>query len=136
LYEEFEANWTGNIVLLARRASLADLARRFDITWFLQAMHKYRRLLGEVLLASFSLQLFGLVTPLFFQRRRRVSICRAMPAAPTASRSAQAWISGWHGAEQRVRASAIGASAARSPRRRSSASQCYRTCWRGVACGP
>src|SRR6185369_7018218 len=64
---EFEADWTGRIVLMARRASLADLGRRFDITWFLQAMHKYRRLLGEVLLASFFLQLFGLVTPLFFQ---------------------------------------------------------------------
>ncbi|WP_316167834.1 MULTISPECIES: type I secretion system permease/ATPase [unclassified Bradyrhizobium] len=64
---EFEANWTGTVVLMARRASLSDLARRFDITWFLQAMHKYRGLLGEVLLASFFLQLFGLVTPLFFQ---------------------------------------------------------------------
>ncbi|BAM90339.1 toxin secretion ABC transporter ATP-binding and membrane protein [Bradyrhizobium oligotrophicum S58] len=64
---EFESNWTGMVVLMARRASLTDLARRFDITWFLQAMHKYRRLLGEVLLASFFLQLFGLVTPLFFQ---------------------------------------------------------------------
>ncbi|MGJ5135008.1 type I secretion system permease/ATPase [Bradyrhizobium oligotrophicum] len=64
---EFEANWTGTVVLMARRASLTDLARRFDITWFLQAMHKYRRLLGEVLLASFFLQLFGLVMPLFFQ---------------------------------------------------------------------
>ena len=30
-------------------------------------MHKYRRLLGEVLLASFFLQLFALATPLFFQ---------------------------------------------------------------------
>ncbi|WP_315784639.1 MULTISPECIES: type I secretion system permease/ATPase [unclassified Bradyrhizobium] len=64
---EFESNWTGTVVLMARRASLTDLARRFDITWFLQAMQKYRRLLGEVLLASFFLQLFGLVTPLFFQ---------------------------------------------------------------------
>jgi subfamily B ATP-binding cassette protein HlyB/CyaB len=64
---EFEENWTGQIVLMARRASLSDLARRFDITWFLQAMHKYRRLLGEVLIASFFLQLFALVTPLFFQ---------------------------------------------------------------------
>ncbi|WP_316179583.1 type I secretion system permease/ATPase [Bradyrhizobium sp. SZCCHNRI1009] len=64
---EFEANWTGTVVLMARRASLTDLARRFDVTWFLQAMQKYRRLLGEVLLASFFLQLFGLVTPLFFQ---------------------------------------------------------------------
>lgn len=64
---EFEANWTSRLVLMTRRASLTELARRFDITWFLQAMHKYRRLLGEVLLASFFLQLFGLVTPLFFQ---------------------------------------------------------------------
>jgi subfamily B ATP-binding cassette protein HlyB/CyaB len=64
---EFEHDWTGRIVLMARRASLADLGRRFDVTWFLQAMHKYRRLLGEVLVASFFLQLFGLATPLFFQ---------------------------------------------------------------------
>src|SRR5882757_4419249 len=64
---EFEYDWTGRVVLMARRASLADVARRFDITWFLQAMHKYRYLLGEVLIASFFLQLFALVTPLFFQ---------------------------------------------------------------------
>lgn len=64
---DFEADWSGRVVLMARRASLSDLARRFDITWFLQAMVKYRRLLGEVLLASFFLQLFALVTPLFFQ---------------------------------------------------------------------
>jgi subfamily B ATP-binding cassette protein HlyB/CyaB len=64
---EFEYDWTGRVVLMARRASLADVARRFDITWFLQAMHKYRGLLGEVLIASFFLQLFALVTPLFFQ---------------------------------------------------------------------
>jgi subfamily B ATP-binding cassette protein HlyB/CyaB len=64
---EFEARWNGLLVLIARRASLVELARRFDITWFLQAMHKYRGLLAEVLLASFFLQLFALVTPLFFQ---------------------------------------------------------------------
>jgi subfamily B ATP-binding cassette protein HlyB/CyaB len=65
--EEFEALWTGRLVLMTRRATLGDLARKFDITWFLQAMGKYRLLLGEVLVASFFLQLFGLVTPLFFQ---------------------------------------------------------------------
>ena len=64
---EFEYDWTGRVVLMTRRASLADVARRFDVAWFLQAMHKYRSLLTEVLLASFFLQLFGLVTPLFFQ---------------------------------------------------------------------
>jgi ATP-binding cassette, subfamily B, bacterial HlyB/CyaB len=64
---EFEQEWTGRILLMTRRASLADLGRRFDVTWFLQAMHKYRRLLGEVLIASFFLQLFALFSPLFFQ---------------------------------------------------------------------
>jgi ATP-binding cassette, subfamily B, bacterial HlyB/CyaB len=64
---EFDYDWTGRVVLMTRRATLADVARRFDITWFLQAMHKYRRILTEVLVASFFLQLFGLVTPLFFQ---------------------------------------------------------------------
>jgi len=65
--EELMRAWSGRLVLLARRASLGELARRFDVGWFLQAIHKYRRLLIEVLLASFFLQLFALVTPLFFQ---------------------------------------------------------------------
>ena len=64
---ELEAVWDGRLVLMARRAGLTDLARRFDITWFLGAIHKYRRLLSEVLVASFFLQLFALVSPLFFQ---------------------------------------------------------------------
>jgi len=64
---EFEALWNGRLVLMARRASLSDLSRRFDISWFLGSIQKYRRLLGEVLIASFFLQVFALVSPLFFQ---------------------------------------------------------------------
>ncbi len=64
---EFEAWWDGQLVLMTRRAGLVDLSRRFDITWFLGAIHKYRRLLGEVLVASFFLQVFALISPLFFQ---------------------------------------------------------------------
>ncbi|HEY6717008.1 MAG TPA: type I secretion system permease/ATPase [Reyranella sp.] len=64
---ELEAVWDGRLVLMTRRARLTDLARRFDVTWFLGAMHKYRGLLSEVLVASFFLQLFALVSPLFFQ---------------------------------------------------------------------
>lgn len=64
---ELEAEWSGQLVLMTRRAGLGDLARRFDIGWFLQAMHKYHRLLTEVLVASFFLQLFALISPLFFQ---------------------------------------------------------------------
>jgi len=64
---ELEAIWDGDVVLMTRRASLTDLSRRFDISWFLGAVHKYRRLLGEVLIASFFLQVFGVISPLFFQ---------------------------------------------------------------------
>ena len=64
---DFEAQWDGRLVVMARRASLADLGRRFDFTWFLGAVHRYRRLLGEVVVASFFLQLFALISPLFFQ---------------------------------------------------------------------
>src|SRR4029079_10560673 len=64
---DLEAIWDGSIVLMTRRAGLVDLSRRFDVTWFFGAIHKYRRLLGEVLVASFFLQLFSLISPLFFQ---------------------------------------------------------------------
>jgi subfamily B ATP-binding cassette protein HlyB/CyaB len=64
---EFEAVWDGRLVLMTRRVGLTDLSRRFDIGWFIGAIHKYRYLLGEVLAASLFLQLFALVSPLFFQ---------------------------------------------------------------------
>jgi ATP-binding cassette, subfamily B, bacterial HlyB/CyaB len=65
--DELLAIWDGGLILMTRRAGLSDIGRRFDISWFLGAIHKYRNLLGEVLLASFFLQLFALVSPLFFQ---------------------------------------------------------------------
>src|SRR5215472_325409 len=65
--DELEALWDGQLVLMTRRAGLLDLSRRFDIGWFLGAIHKYRYVLGQVLAASFFLQLFALISPLFFQ---------------------------------------------------------------------
>ena len=65
--DELVAVWDGQLILMTRRAGLSDITRRFDITWFLGAIHKYRHLLSEVLVASFFLQLLGLVSPLFFQ---------------------------------------------------------------------
>ena len=64
---EFEEVWDGRLLLMAGRAGLVELSRRFGISWFLGAIHKYRYLLGEVLVASFFLQLFALVSPLLFQ---------------------------------------------------------------------
>jgi len=65
--EDFGARWSGELILFTSRASLAGELARFDFSWFIPAVVKYRKLLGEVLLVSFVLQLFALVTPLFFQ---------------------------------------------------------------------
>ena len=65
--EQLEQAWTGRLVLLTRRAGDGAAHRNFNIAWFVPALVKYRRLFGEVLVASFFLQLFALVTPLFFQ---------------------------------------------------------------------
>ena len=50
-----------------RRARPGDESARFGFRWFLPALTRHRRLFAEVLAASFFLQLFALVTPLFFQ---------------------------------------------------------------------
>jgi ATP-binding cassette, subfamily B, bacterial HlyB/CyaB len=63
----FASHWTGGLILITSRASQAGALAKFDFSWFVPAMVKYRKLLGEVLLISFMLQLFGLVSPLFFQ---------------------------------------------------------------------
>ena len=65
--EPFEQAWNGVLILLTCRARQAETNARFGFRWFLPALFKYRKLFGEVLLASFFLQLFALVTPLFFQ---------------------------------------------------------------------
>ena len=31
--------WDGRLILMTRRAGLSDITRRFDITWFLGAIH-------------------------------------------------------------------------------------------------
>ncbi|MBF0340528.1 MAG: type I secretion system permease/ATPase [Magnetococcales bacterium] len=61
------SRWHGELVLFTSRASMARELARFDFTWFIPAIVKYRKLLGEVLLVSFVLQLLALITPLFFQ---------------------------------------------------------------------
>ena len=64
---QLRERWAGSIILFTSRASLAGDLARFDFSWFIPAVVKYRKMLGEVLLVSFFLQLIGLVTPLFFQ---------------------------------------------------------------------
>ncbi len=66
--EEFQQLWSGDIIALTRRQGFGEsFKQHFDISWFIPSLVKYRKLFGEVLLASFFLQIFALVTPLFFQ---------------------------------------------------------------------
>jgi subfamily B ATP-binding cassette protein HlyB/CyaB len=65
--EQFESAWTGQLLLFTKRANLRLKDLKFDFTWFIPAIVKYRTFLGEVLVASFFLQLFALLTPLFTQ---------------------------------------------------------------------
>ncbi|WP_426106447.1 type I secretion system permease/ATPase [Pseudomonas sp. TWR1-1-3] len=65
--ELLSERWMGELILLRSQASIATEVSRFDFTWFIPAIIKYRRLLGEVVLVSIVLQVFSLLTPLFFQ---------------------------------------------------------------------
>ncbi len=66
-FAAFDAQWSGELILVTSRASLAGELAKFDFSWFIPSLVKHRRLLGEVLLVSVFLQLFALVSPLFFQ---------------------------------------------------------------------
>lgn len=65
--EELTAQMTGRFLLMTSRANLGSQHKKFDVTWFIPALVRYRGLIGDVLAASFILQLFALATPIFFQ---------------------------------------------------------------------
>ncbi len=65
--EVFEKTWTGRLLLFTQRAGMGSGSSKFDFTWFIPAIVKHRKIFGEVLLASFFIQLFALLMPLFFQ---------------------------------------------------------------------
>jgi len=64
-YQECEINSSGKTIVLKHRILSHQV--RFGFGWFYIQMLNYKKIIGEVLLASFILQLFGLVTPLFTQ---------------------------------------------------------------------
>ncbi|HUH42610.1 MAG TPA: type I secretion system permease/ATPase [Sulfurimonas sp.] len=56
---------SGKSIVLKHRILSADA--RFGFGWFFHQIMKYKKVMAEVLVASFVLQLFGLVAPLFTQ---------------------------------------------------------------------
>lgn len=66
-FAQFAEIWSGRLILVTTRKTLASVFRKFDISWFIPAVIKYKKLFIEVLVASFFLQVFALVSPLLFQ---------------------------------------------------------------------
>ena len=60
-------HYAGSLLLMTTRERLAGAARRFDISWFIPALVKYRKPLRDVLIASFFIQVIALASPIFFQ---------------------------------------------------------------------
>jgi subfamily B ATP-binding cassette protein HlyB/CyaB len=63
----FDAMFGGQLVLLTTRESVAGAKRKFDVSWFIPSLVRYRHILRDVLIASFFLQILALLSPLFFQ---------------------------------------------------------------------
>ncbi len=55
----------GQVLLLQPRAG--ERQEKFSLRWFLPAIYRYRKVLTEVLIAAFFVQLFGLANPLITQ---------------------------------------------------------------------
>jgi subfamily B ATP-binding cassette protein HlyB/CyaB len=65
--QQFEGDFSGELVLMTTRERVTGTRRAFDVSWFIPALVRYRHILRDVLIASFFLQILGLITPLFFQ---------------------------------------------------------------------
>ena len=65
--EEFQQQWDGYAFFMTPKLKLNNLPKRFNLQWFLPVFWKFKRFFYEVLAASFLLQVFTLITPLFTQ---------------------------------------------------------------------
>lgn len=64
-YEKFYELSTGEIIFFNHR--MIDSKIKFGFKWFYNEILKYKQVMAEVMLGSFVVQLFGLITPLFTQ---------------------------------------------------------------------
>lgn len=64
-FQEFEDSMNARLIILKHKMLTDQI--KFGFKWFYDQILHYKRIVGEILLASFVIQLFGLVTPLFTQ---------------------------------------------------------------------
>ena len=64
-YDELQEQMKDFVIILRHKNINSDV--KFGFKWFFNEIFKYKKIIGQVLLGSFVVQLFGLVTPLFTQ---------------------------------------------------------------------
>lgn len=65
IIDEFQEEIKDFLLVLSHKANVTDV--KFGFKWFFNEIYKYKKIIAQVLLGSFVIQLFGLVTPLFTQ---------------------------------------------------------------------
>lgn len=63
--DELQEQLDDHIIILRHKNTVTDV--KFGFKWFFNEIFKYKKIIAQVLLGSFVVQLFGLVTPLFTQ---------------------------------------------------------------------
>ena len=65
--ESFAERWTGELVVLTSGFDWRRITKKYNLEWFYSIIKRYGKYWQEAFVASFVLQLFGLVIPLFTQ---------------------------------------------------------------------
>ncbi|MBE8955582.1 MAG: peptidase domain-containing ABC transporter [Quinella sp. 2Q5] len=65
--KQFLEGWSGDLLVFSAALNWAYFKKRYNVDWFLRVFKRYKKPLGEVLAASFFLQLMGIGFPLITQ---------------------------------------------------------------------
>lgn len=64
---EFEARWSGTLVLVQKNYRLDDENRPFGLSWFIPELLRHRTLLRDVAIAALAIQIIGLAPAIFLR---------------------------------------------------------------------
>ena len=65
--KEFLESWTSEMLIFSAELSWTYIKKQYNLDWFLKVVKRYKKPLIEVLVASFFIQLMGIVFPLITQ---------------------------------------------------------------------
>ena len=65
--KDFLESWSNELLIFSAAFSWTYFKKRFNVDWFMKVMKRYKKPLSEVLIASFFLQLMGIMFPLITQ---------------------------------------------------------------------